>query len=74
MMTAHLKRLIKKGEKSPFYQLMNIKIEEVKEDYARLSTRITEKHRQFLDTVHGGVVAGLIAKNLVTYYIVKRES
>ncbi len=54
-----LKKLIMKGESSPFYQLLNMKIEEVQKDYARLSIEIDERHTQFLKTVHGGVIASL---------------
>lgn len=54
-----LEKTIKLGEKSPLYELLNIKIEEVNEDYARLSMEIDERHTQFLKMVHGGVVASL---------------
>jgi acyl-CoA thioesterase len=36
-----------------------MKIEEVRENYARLSIKIEERHIQFLRTVHGGVIASL---------------
>jgi len=58
-MQSSLKNLIKMGEKSPFYQLLNIRIEEVRENYARLSIEIGERHIQLLNTVHGGVIASL---------------
>lgn len=58
-MQTELEKLIKRGENSPFYQLLDMKIEEVKEDYARLSIKIHKKHIQFLKTVHGGVIASL---------------
>jgi len=54
-----LENLIKQGEDSPFYQLLNMKIEEVRDNYARLSIEIDERHIQFLRTVHGGVIASL---------------
>jgi len=54
-----LERLIKQGETSSFYKLLNMKIEEVRDSYARLSIRVEKKHIQFLETVHGGVVASL---------------
>jgi len=54
-----LEKLIKQGEESPFYQLLSMKIEEVREGYARLSIKIEEKHIQLLNTVHGGVMASL---------------
>jgi len=54
-----LETLIKRGENSPFYQLLSIKIEEVRDNYARLSIKIEKKHIQFLETVHGGVIASL---------------
>jgi len=54
-----LERMISLGEKSPFYQLLGMKIEEVRESYARLSIEIDEKHIQLLGTVHGGVMASL---------------
>jgi acyl-CoA thioesterase len=54
-----LKELIKQGENSPFYQLLNIKIDEVRESYARLSITIDERHIQLIKTVHGGVIASL---------------
>jgi acyl-CoA thioesterase len=50
---------VKKGENSPFYRLLDMKIEEVLENYARLSIEVDMKHIQFLGTVHGGVVATL---------------
>ncbi len=52
-------KLAKEGEKSPFYRLLDMKIEEVRENYARLSIEIDKKHIQFLGTVHGGVIATL---------------
>lgn len=58
-MRTELKELIKQGGSSPFYRLLNIKIEEVRDNYARLSIEIEEKHIQFLKAVHGGVIASL---------------
>jgi len=54
-----LKEIIKRGESSPFYQLLNMKIEEVRENYARLSIEIDKRHMQLINTVHGGVIASL---------------
>ena len=54
-----LERLIDQGENSPFYQLLDMKVEEVRKSYARLSIEIGRKHTQFLETVHGGVIASL---------------
>jgi acyl-CoA thioesterase len=54
-----LKELVKQGENSPFYRLLGIEIEEVRENYARLSIEINRKHIQFLGTVHGGVITTL---------------
>lgn len=54
-----LETLIKRGENSPFYQLLSMKIEEVRDNYARISIKIEKKHIQFLETVHGGVIASL---------------
>ena len=54
-----LGELIKRGEDSPFYRLLDIRIEEVQENYARLSIKIAEKHIQLLGKVHGGVMASL---------------
>ena len=51
--------LIKRGEACPYYTLLNIKIEEVKDGYARLTMNLEEKHLQFLKTVHGGAIASL---------------
>jgi len=51
--------LIERGEASPYYQLLNMKIEEVKDGYARLTMNIEEKHLQFLRTVHGGAISSL---------------
>ncbi len=58
-MQPSLERLVERGEKSPFYQLLGMRIVEVRENYARLSVKIDKKHVQFLETVHGGVVASL---------------
>jgi len=54
-----LEKLIVRGEKSPFYQLLGIKIEEVKDGFARLSMEAENKHKQFYGTVHGGILATL---------------
>jgi len=54
-----LGKLIKRGESSSFYRLLNMKIEEVRDNYARLSIEIEEKHIQFQGAVHGGVMASL---------------
>ena len=51
--------LIERGEASPYYRLLNMKIEEVKDGYARLTMNIEEKHLQFLRTVHGGAISSL---------------
>ena len=58
-MQPELERLIHRGENCPFYRLLNMKIEEVRENYARLSIKIDKKHIQLLNTVHGGVKASL---------------
>ena len=58
-MQPELEKLIEQAANSPFYQLLNIKIEEVGKNYARLSIEIDERHIQFLNTVHGGVMASL---------------
>lgn len=54
-----LEELINRGENSPFYQLMNMKIEEARDSYARLSIKVEKKHIQFQKAVHGGVIASL---------------
>jgi acyl-CoA thioesterase len=51
--------LIKQGETCPYYRLLNMKIEEVKNGYARLTMNLEEKHLQFLRTVHGGAISSL---------------
>ena len=51
--------LIKQGEACPYYRLLNMKIEEVKAGYARLTMKLEEKHLQFLRTVHGGAISSL---------------
>lgn len=58
-MKPKLERLVKQGETSPFYKLLNMTIEEVRDNYARLSIKVEKKHIQFLETVHGGVIASL---------------
>ena len=58
-MQSALNDLIKKGEESPYYKLLDMKIDEVKENYAKLSIKIDRRHLQLLNTVHGGVIAGL---------------
>lgn len=58
-MESELETLIEHGESSPYYRLLNMKIEEVRDSYARLSIRVEKKHIQFLGTVHGGVIASL---------------
>jgi uncharacterized protein (TIGR00369 family) len=54
-----LQDLIKRGETCPYYRLLNMKIEEVKDGYARLRMTVEEKHLQFLGTVHGGAIGSL---------------
>ncbi len=58
-MQSALKELVERAEASPYYKLLGIKINEVKEDYAKLSIKIDKKHIQLLNTVHGGVTASL---------------
>ena len=58
-MQVTLEKLIKQGENNPFYKLLSIKIEDVKDGFARLSIEISKKHIQFLGSVHGGVIASL---------------
>ena len=58
-MEPKLDDLIKRGEACPYYRLLNMKIEEVKDGYARLTMNLEEKHLQFLKTVHGGAIASL---------------
>jgi len=54
-----LVQMIRRGEESPFYRLLGMRIEEVGRDFARVSIEINRKHIQFLGTVHGGVIASL---------------
>jgi len=54
-----LKEFIERAEASPYYKLLGIKIDEIKEGYAKLSIKIEKKHIQLLNTVHGGVIASL---------------
>ena len=54
-----LRDLMKRGETCPYYTLLNMKIREVKDGYARLTMELEEKHLQFLKTVHGGAIASL---------------
>ena len=54
-----LQDIIKRGETCPYYTLLNMKIQEVKDGYARLTMNLEEKHLQFLKTVHGGAIASL---------------
>jgi acyl-CoA thioesterase len=54
-----LEKLIVRGEESPLYKLLGIKIEEVKDGFARLSMKAETKHMQMYGTVHGGVLATL---------------
>jgi acyl-CoA thioesterase len=54
-----LEELIVRGEESPLYQLLGIKIEEVKDGFARLSMKAETKHTQMYGTAHGGVLATL---------------
>ncbi len=54
-----LRDLIKRGETCPYYALLNMKIREVKDGYARLTMELEKKHLQFLKTVHGGAIASL---------------
>lgn len=42
-----LDELIEEAERSPYYRLLNMKIDEVKGGYARLTMNIEEKHLQF---------------------------
>jgi len=58
-MESVLNDLIKQGEACPYYRLLNMKIEEVKDGYARLTMNLEEKHLQFLRTVHGGAISSL---------------
>lgn len=50
---------MKRGETCPYYKLLNMKIDEVRDGYARLTMSLEEKHLQFLKTVHGGATASL---------------
>ena len=54
-----LREFIERGETCPYYTLLNMKILEVKDGYARLTMKLEEKHLQFLKTVHGGAIASL---------------
>jgi acyl-CoA thioesterase len=55
----NIQDLVKRGEACPYYTLLNMKIEEVKDNYARLTMNLENKHLQFLKTVHGGAIASL---------------
>ena len=54
-----LRDFIKRGETCLYYRLLNMKIEEVKDGYARLGMNVEEKHLQSLGTVHGGAIGSL---------------
>lgn len=58
-MGSDLQNLITRGETSPFYKLLGMKIEKVNEKHARLSLNVDKKHLQFSNQVHGGVIASL---------------
>jgi acyl-CoA thioesterase len=58
-MQSTLEKFISRGENCPLYRLLGIKIEEVKDGFARLSIEVEKKHTQIYDTVHGGVIATL---------------
>ena len=58
-MEPKLDDLIKRGEACPYYRLLNMRIEEVKDGYARLTMNLEEKHLQFFRVVHGGVMASI---------------
>jgi acyl-CoA thioesterase len=54
-----LKDIVKRGQRSPFYELLSMSIDEVKDRYARLSIKVDRKHTQLHRYVHGGVIASL---------------
>lgn len=68
-----MKKLISRGEKSPLYQLLGMKIEEVQNGFARLSINVEKKHTQFYGTVHGGVLATL-ADSAAAWTILGKEN
>jgi hypothetical protein len=47
-----LENLIVRGEESPFYHLLDIKIEEVKDGFARLLMNADTKYTQLYGMVH----------------------
>jgi len=60
VMEPTLDDLIEQAEASPYFKLLNMRIQEVTEGYARLTMNIEQKHLQILGTVHGGATASLV--------------
>lgn len=46
--------MIQSANKNPFADLMDLKITEVREGYAKAEIEVTEKHLNPIGTVHGG--------------------
>ncbi len=60
VMEPTLNDLIEQAEASPYFRLLNMRIKEVTDGYARLTMNIEKKHLQILGTVHGGATASLV--------------
>jgi len=71
--------LIELANSCPYYSLLGITVEEIKDGYAKLSMDINKKHLQMAGVAHGGAIisladstAGIAA--LYFYYPEKRVS
>ena len=56
----HIQDLLSLINKGPFFQLLNIKICELKCGYSYIMVKLEEKHLNPFGTIHGGVYASII--------------
>ena len=57
---AHIKRLHKLIEVSPYPSLLSMRLVDIGIGFAEIAIAIERKHKQLLGVVHGGVLASLI--------------
>lgn len=56
----HVKALIERVNQVPYFQLMNMKVCELNEEYARVEIDLAEKHMNPFHKIHGGVYCSIL--------------
>ena len=57
---AHVKRVIELANSSPYFQLLNLELQEMREGYCKAIVNLEHKHLNAFGGVHGGAYASMV--------------